>query len=64
MPKRFNDTGLCIPKRHYMVDTSQKIEEIMRLIEDGQYFTINRPRQFGKTTTVVKRNVMGSKIMC
>ncbi len=50
MSKRFNDTGLCIPSRHYMVDTSPKIEKIMRLIEDGQYFTINRPRQFGKTT--------------
>ncbi len=52
MSKRFNDTGLCIPSRHYMVDTSQKIEKIIRLIEDGQYFTINRPRQFGKTTTL------------
>jgi len=52
MSKRFNDTGLCIPSRHYMVDTSQKIEKIIHLIEDGQYFTINRPRQFGKTTTL------------
>ncbi len=52
MSKRFNDTGLCIPSRHYMVDTSQKIEQIIHLIEDGQYFTINRPRQFGKTTTL------------
>jgi len=52
MQKKFNDTGLCIPSRHYMVDTSQKIEKIIYLIEDGQYFTINRPRQFGKTTTL------------
>ncbi len=52
MQKKFNDTGLCIPSRHYMVDTSQKIEKIMQLVEDGQYFTINRPRQFGKTTTL------------
>ncbi len=52
MSKRFNDTGLCIPSRHYMVDTSSKIEKIIQLIEDGQYFTINRPRQFGKTTTL------------
>ncbi len=52
MSKRFNDTGLCIPSRHYMVDTSQKLEKIIHLIEDGQYFTINRPRQFGKTTTL------------
>jgi len=52
MAKKFNDTGLCIPHRHYMVDTSQKLAQIMRLIEAGEYFTINRPRQFGKTTTL------------
>ncbi len=52
MSKKFNDTGLCIPGRHYMVDTSGKIEQIIRLVEEGNYFTINRPRQFGKTTTL------------
>ncbi len=46
----FNDTGLCIPGRHYMADTSRKIEDIIRLVDKGKYFTINRPRQFGKTT--------------
>lgn len=51
MSKRFNDTGLCIPGKHYMVDTSAKIEKMMQMIEYGDYFTINRPRQFGKTTT-------------
>ena len=52
MRKKFNDTGLCVPGCHYMVDTSHKIDQIMRLVEDGEYFTINRPRQFGKTTTL------------
>jgi len=52
MAKRFNDTGTCIATKHYMVDTSKKIEKIMALIEDGIYFAINRPRQFGKTTTI------------
>ncbi|KPA18481.1 AAA-ATPase [Candidatus Magnetomorum sp. HK-1] len=50
MQKEFNDTGLCVPDRHYMVDTSNKIEKIIALMEKGKYFTINRPRQFGKTT--------------
>ncbi len=50
MRKKFNDTGLCVPGRHYMADTSKKIGEIARLVEEGEYFTINRPRQFGKTT--------------
>jgi hypothetical protein len=35
-----------------MVDTSHKLEKIVQLIEEGEYFTINRPRQFGKTTTL------------
>ncbi len=52
MSKEFNDTGTCIPNRHYMVDTSPKIEKIIELIEKGKYFVINRPRQFGKTTTL------------
>ena len=49
--KDFNDTGLCIPEMHYMVDTSPKINKVIKLIEKGKYFTMNRPRQFGKTTT-------------
>ena len=45
MKREFNYTGLCIPGRHYMADTSEKIGEIVRLIEKGKYFTINRPRR-------------------
>jgi len=52
MAKRFNITGTCIPNKHYMVDTSDKINKIMKLIEDDEYFIINRPRQYGKTTTL------------
>ena len=52
MQREFNDTGLCVANRHYMVDTSPKIAQIIDLIDTGKYFTINRPRQFGKTTTL------------
>ncbi|TAG94222.1 MAG: AAA family ATPase, partial [Bacteroidetes bacterium] len=51
MKRNFHDTGLCVPHKHYMVDTSAKIEKIIDLIEKGSYFIMNRPRQFGKTTT-------------
>ncbi len=54
MTKEFNVTGICIPEMHYMVDISKKIDMIMELIKKGKYFTINRPRQFGKTTTLYK----------
>ena len=50
--KYFNTTGTCIPEDHYMVDTSNKITQIMELINRKQYFIINRPRQYGKTTTL------------
>lgn len=51
--KVFNITGPCVPELHYMVDTSEKIQKIIRgYIEKGCYFTINRARQYGKTTTI------------
>ena len=53
MPKRFCVTGACIPEKNYMVDISGRIDRIIKeYIEDGRYFTINRARQYGKTTTL------------
>lgn len=51
--KSFNVTGVCIPEKHYMVDVSDRIQIIKdTLINQGKYFTINRARQYGKTTTL------------
>lgn len=52
MGKVFNVNGACRPDRHYMVNLSQRLEEIRDMIEKGQYFTINKARQYGKTTTL------------
>jgi hypothetical protein len=52
MEKEFNVTGTCIPEMHYMVDISNKLDKVFKLIEKGKYFVINRPRQYGKTTTL------------
>ncbi|CBZ03996.1 AAA family ATPase [Clostridium botulinum] len=52
MKKRFNVTGTCIPEKHYMVDISKKLDSILKLIDNEEYFIINRPRQYGKTTTL------------
>lgn len=52
MSKEFNTTGVCIPDMHYMVKIDKKLNNILNLIEKRKYFTINRPRQFGKTTTL------------
>ena len=50
--KKFNTTAVCIPSKHYMVDISDKVLEIRKLVDEGLYFTINRARQYGKTTTL------------
>ena len=50
--KRFNTTAVCIPSKHYMVNLSERVKEIKKLVDDGKYFTINRARQYGKTTTL------------
>ena len=52
MQREFNVTGLCIPDIHYMVDISNKVNQIKALIDKQHYFTINRGRQYGKTTTI------------
>ena len=53
MKREFNDTGVCVRNMHYMADTSRQMKDIFELlIEPGKYFTINRGRQFGKTTTI------------
>lgn len=44
MKKWFNVTGTCIPKKHYMVDISNKLDIILELVNNEEYFIINRPR--------------------
>ena len=50
MEKKFNITGNCRPAKHYMADVSNKLAITLKMIENGDYFIINRPRQYGKTT--------------
>lgn len=50
--KEFNTTAVCIPSKHYMVDISETVSRIKKMVEEGKYFTINRARQYGKTTTI------------
>jgi len=52
MKKKFNIVGPCYPPQHYMMDVKQKMSEVVEMVETGEYFVINRPRQYGKTTTL------------
>ncbi len=52
MGKVFNTTADCKPDLHYMVSLDKRLTEIRKLIDRGDYFAINRARQYGKTTTL------------
>lgn len=52
MAKVFNINGACRPEQHYMVDLESRLEEIKEMVDAGEYFSINRGRQYGKTTTL------------
>ena len=52
MGRVFNTTGACIPSKHYMVNLSARLAQIKELVDNGDYFVINRARQYGKTTTL------------
>ena len=51
--KTFNTAVICNPDKHYMVDITERVDRIVaNYIENGKYFSINRGRQYGKTTTL------------
>ena len=52
MGKIFNITGICRSAKHYMANVSSKLAQTFSMVEIGEYFIINRPRQYGKTTTL------------
>ncbi len=42
-----------------MVNLEERLEEIKTLVDGGEYFVINRARQYGKTTTI---NLLAEKL--
>lgn len=51
MAKKFYTAGVCIPEQNYMVDVSGRVDTIIaEYIDEGKYFTVNRARQYGKST--------------
>ncbi|MEZ3433836.1 MAG: AAA-like domain-containing protein [Lachnospiraceae bacterium] len=52
MGKIFNVSADCKPNLHYMVDITERLQKIKEFVDRGEYFTINRARQYGKTTTL------------
>ncbi len=50
MNKTFNITADCKPNLHYMVDIHSRLEQIKGYVDRGEYLSVNRARQYGKTT--------------
>ena len=50
--KSFNTAGACSRDKNYMVNLDSRLNQIKAMVDLGQYFTINRARQYGKTTTL------------
>ena len=50
MGKFFNIAGPCNPEDHYMLSATERMPDVMRLVEDKAYFVVHAQRQCGKTT--------------
>lgn len=51
--RRYKKTnGYCDPQLHYMVDLTERLEQIKAMVDAEMYFAINRARQYGKTTVL------------
>jgi hypothetical protein len=53
MKKWFNTAGPCQADIHYMLSATERLPEIVKLIDQRNYFVIHAPRQTGKTTAML-----------
>ena len=50
--KTFTTTGVCTKENNYMVDITDRLIKMKAMVDAGNYFTVTRGRQYGKTTTL------------
>ena len=48
--KYFNVAGPCNKEKHYMIESSSRLDGVEQLVDMEQYFVIHAARQSGKTT--------------
>lgn len=53
MQRFFNTAGPCKEDIHYMLKTTTRLPDVLRLINQQSYFVIHAPRQTGKTTAML-----------
>ena len=50
--KTFNTAGTCRPNEHYMVDITERLEIIRKMVAKGDYFCINKSGQHDEALTM------------
>jgi hypothetical protein len=53
MNRYFNTAGPCVPGKHYLLASADRLREVAELIAREQYFVIHAARQSGKTTLLL-----------
>jgi hypothetical protein len=53
MPRRFNTAGPNDPARHPTISVLTRLPGARALIDEGSYFVLHAPRQWGKTTALL-----------
>ncbi len=53
MSRFFNTAGPCVPGKHYLLSSADRLHEVAGLIAREQYFVIHAARQSGKTTLLL-----------
>jgi hypothetical protein len=53
MPRRFNTAGPNDPARHPTISVLTRLPGVRALIDEGSYFILHAPRQWGKTTALL-----------
>lgn len=52
MARFFNTTGVCEPRKHYMIPAEARVTGLRQLIDKELYFVVHAPRQVGKSTSL------------
>jgi hypothetical protein len=53
MRRSFNTTGPCRSAKHYMLRPTSRLPNLLRLIDQENYFVLHAPRQIGKSTAMM-----------
>ena len=50
MPRSFNTTGPCDPRRRYLLSPERRLLDLLPFVEQDLYFVVHAARRTGRTT--------------